>query len=276
MASTPGDAAAFEAAIIHACAEHERSHWRENGYRRCLVIDGFFVKFDSYQSLYPEFETQKYVFQCAKSNMSAPRVPEVIQFFHRDDQMAYMVMENIKFTPTPVPDLSQRVALAIQWLRDLPTPPPDRVRIGPLGSGRARHHLFKNYKAPLSFSSIQAIERYLNKAITRLPSRSAPVALVSLCNERLVFTQSDMDESNFGVDVEGRTCLFDFGAVGLLPESFASYTMSSSVQFTAAVAQHLGWPSSSNLHTMSKISRLLWILSNPTLGLDDNGNPRIA
>ncbi|KZT04173.1 uncharacterized protein LAESUDRAFT_703740 [Laetiporus sulphureus 93-53] len=274
MTSTPNDAAAFEAAIIRACAEHERSHWRENGYRRCLVIDGFFVKFDDYESLYPEFETQTYVFQCAKSNMSAPHVPEVIQFFHRDHQMSYMVMENLKFTPTPVPDLPQRAALAIQWLRDLPTPPPDRVRIGPLGSGHARHKFFKDYNAPLSFSSIQAIERYLNKASTKVTPRSGPVAHVSLCNERLVFTQSDMDESNFGVDVEGRTCLFDFGAVGLLPESFASYTMSSSVQFTAAVAQHLGWPSSPNLRTMGRISTFLWMYFDPTLGLDDNGNPR--
>jgi len=44
MMSTPGDAAAFEATIIAACAEHERASRWEHGYRRCLVIEGFFVK----------------------------------------------------------------------------------------------------------------------------------------------------------------------------------------------------------------------------------------
>jgi len=75
-----------------------------------------------------------------------------------------------------------------------------------------------------------------------------------------------MHESNFDVDTEGRTCLLDFGEVGLLPESFASYTVSLRAPFTVAVAQHLGWPSSSNLDTMSEISGFLWIYSDPKLG----------
>jgi len=54
--------------------------------------------------------------------MRAPRVPEVLHFFHRDYRMAYMVMEYIKFTPPPVPDLPKKAALAVQWLRDLPVP----------------------------------------------------------------------------------------------------------------------------------------------------------
>lgn len=166
MTSTPDDGNAFETVIVSACAEHERVHYWEKNYRRCLVIRGLFVKFDSYNSLYPQFETQKYVFQCSKGDVSAPRVPEVLQFFHRD-YMAYMVMEYINLTPPPTPDLPERVALAIQWLRDLP-PPPNRVRIGPLGSGRARHAIFKDYQAPLTFSSIQAVERYLNEVRSRL------------------------------------------------------------------------------------------------------------
>ena len=90
MTSTPDDGNAFEAVIVSACAEHERVHYWEKSYRRCLVIGGHFVKFDSYNSLYSQFETQKYVFQCSKGDVSAPRVPEVLQFFHRD-YMAYMV-----------------------------------------------------------------------------------------------------------------------------------------------------------------------------------------
>jgi len=164
MTPAPVDLAAFEDTIISACEKHERDHESEYDYRRCVVIEGAFVKFDCYYSLWPEFQTQTYVFQCAKPNMSAPRVPEVLHFFHRDDQMAYMVMEYITLTPSPVPDLPQKVAQALQWLRDLPAPT-ERVRIGPLGSGPARHTLFKDYTAPLSFSSIEALERYLNQCV---------------------------------------------------------------------------------------------------------------
>ena len=60
-----------------------------------------------------------------------------------------------------------------------------------------------------------------------------------------------MHESHFAVDTEGRTCLVVFGKVVLVPESFASYTLSLRDPFTVPVAQHLGWPSSSNLDTMS-------------------------
>jgi hypothetical protein len=171
------DLAAFEEAIINACAKHERDHRWERDYRRYVVVERAFIKFDSHHSLWPQFQTQTYVSQCAKLDMSAPRVPEVLHFFHRDHQMAYLVMEYIPLIPPPVPDLPQRAARAIQWLRDLPVPA-ERVRIGPLGSGHARHILFKHCIAPLPFSSIEAVERYLNKCVRgsileQLPSTNA-------------------------------------------------------------------------------------------------------
>ena len=82
------------------------------------------------------------VSQCAKLDMSAPRVPEVLHFFHRGYQMAYVVIEYITLTPSPVPDLPQKVTLALQWLRDIPAPT-ELVRIGPLGVGCDRYTLFK-------------------------------------------------------------------------------------------------------------------------------------
>jgi hypothetical protein len=157
-----GDQSTSEDAIIRACTEHEHNHRRDDDYRRCVVTQGYFVKFDSYNTLRPQVETQKYVSQRAKLDGSAPRVPEVLHFFHRDGRMGYVVMEYIKPTTTPVVDLPQRVALALQWLRDLPAPT-GHDGIGPLGKGRARHMLFKDYRAPLYFSSIQAIQRYLDE-----------------------------------------------------------------------------------------------------------------
>jgi len=160
---TPSEQALFEGTVISDCAEHDHNHLWDDGYRRCMVIQGYFVKFDDYETLRPQVETQKYVSQRAKLDGSAPRVPEVFHFFHRDFQMGYVAMEYINLMPTPVPDLTQRVALALQWLYDLPAPPPNHVGIGPLENGRACHVLFKDYKAPLSFSSIEAIQRYLDK-----------------------------------------------------------------------------------------------------------------
>ena|SRR5258708_30525259 len=93
-----------------------------------------------------------------------------------------------------------------------------------------------------------------------------PAAPTSISHEQLVLTQSDMHMSNFGVNDKGMMCLFDFGEVGLLPESFTSYTMSLTAPFTVDVAQHLVWLSCSNLDSMSKICRYLAILADLTLG----------
>ena len=52
-----------------------------------------------------------------------------------------------------------------------------------------------------------------------------------------LFIQSDTDASNFGVDDRGNTFLFDFDELGLLPESFASYTGSLTQSFTVEVTK---------------------------------------
>lgn len=101
-----------------------------------------------------------------------------------------------------------------------------------------------------------------------------PFKPVSISHEPLVFTQSDMHESNFGVDDNGKVVLLYFDAVGLLPVSFAQHTMSSKAPFTAAIAEHLGWPPSSNSLSMSAIRECMWKVYDPSLGLDEDGNPR--
>jgi len=71
-----------------------------------------------------------------------------------------------------------------------------------------------------------------------------------------------MNGGNFGVDLEGRICLFDFEEVGLLPESFASYTMA-----VRGVAPYLNWSRSPHLEAVSKIAQNLIIIANPTFGM---------
>ncbi len=120
--------------------------------------------------------------------------------------------------------------------------------MGPIGGGLICHRLFKNHKAPLAFSSIDALERYMNevhrclyffrvhhpttflfgqgrKLLSNLATDAAkPIIII---NDPLTFTQSDMHVSNFGVAECGDTVLLDFGQIGRLPLSFAKYTMES-------------------------------------------------
>ncbi|GJJ14320.1 hypothetical protein Clacol_008584 [Clathrus columnatus] len=268
---SPDNIVEFEEAVITACEEDQHNHKYDYGHKCGLVVRGVFVKYDNYYSLRPEVEMQKYVFEFAKSSRDAPHVPEVYHFFHRDQLMAYVVMEYINTTPIPDLELAPKVALALQWLRNVPAPS-DRVYIGSLEEGHARHRVFKDHRAPLPFSSVQALERYLNTVAARLRRRSA-IDDVSFLNERLVLTQSDMDESHFGVDDKERPCLLDFRSIGWLPESFASHTMSSIIPFIAAVAQHLDWPPSPNLLTMSRIRGFLGMYADRTLGLNEHGYP---
>ena len=100
--------------------------------------------------------------------------------------------------------------------------------------------------------------------LSSLPKQ--PVESVRFDGEPLIFTQSDMDASNFGVDDSGKTVLLDFGEIGLLPTSFAIFTMSLGTTFTAAVAKFLGWSGSSNIASMTVISHCLWQVSDPRFG----------
>lgn len=90
------------------------------------------------------------------------------------------------------------------------------------------------------------------------------VSPVSVSGERLMFSQSDMDNSNFGVDEHGRTVLMDFGEVGVLPETFIASTLCSKKH--ASIAASLGLLNNSNLKTMAVIRHLLWMLSDPRPG----------
>ena len=77
-----------------------------------------------------------------------------------------------------------------------------------------------------------------------------------------MFTQSDMDPSNFGVDQHGKTVLMDFGKIGLLPETFVAFTMAG--KRLAPIASALGL-SNSSTYSMALVSPALWMVATPTL-----------
>jgi len=162
----PDTLPAFQLAIIARCDEHERQESSKSDFRRCVVFEGHFIKYGSHKSLYPQYRTQQYIANLADGDASAPHVPKVYDYFTVEDKMAYLIMEYIEAQSTLPRDAPEKVAEALQWLRDLPAP--SDVTIGPVGGGPARHALFKNYTAPLCFSSIEALERYMNKVPPRL------------------------------------------------------------------------------------------------------------
>ena len=156
------DQTAFEADIVTACTKHKKEHWRDDDYRACVVIKpGYFVKYDSYKTLQPQIATQSYISHYAESQADAPRIPKVIHHFEGDQGRGYFVMEYIKLSDPSPSDLPERAAEAVKWLAGVPAPP-EHV-MGPLGPGLIRHGLFKDYKAPLLFSSIKALELYMDK-----------------------------------------------------------------------------------------------------------------
>lgn len=268
---------------MDTCKKHLEGHWKERGYRNHISIGTeYFVKFGNPKSLLPELATLEYIFEHARSHPDipcTPRIPQVKHHFENQITM-YMVMEYIPLANSP-PDLAERTIEALRWLSSVPAPPGHVF--GPLGGGLIRHRFFLDSTAPLAFSSIEALERYiarvrpclyflehqlmanLYQAMTRFrpPSVEPKLEPVILSGERLMFMQADMDSGNFGVDEHGNTVLMDFGDIAVLPESFAAYTLSSKDR-TGVMATALGL-SSSNVFSLAVASSLLWMTADPTL-----------
>lgn len=88
---------------------------------------------------------------------------------------------------------------------------------------------------------------------------------VSVRGERLMFIQSDLNESNFGVDEHGTTVLMDFQDVGVLPESFVAFSLGS--QNLLPVRDSLGLSGNTNGYSMAVIRTCLWMTGDETLGM---------
>ena len=75
-----------------------------------------------------------------------------------------------------------------------------------------------------------------------------------------------MDESNFFIDTKDKMCMVDFEGVGLLPQSFASYTMHSNA-FAKEVASYLDWSPTLNLSSIGRAGQILKTSGDETLGM---------
>ncbi|KAG8899498.1 hypothetical protein FRC01_010491, partial [Tulasnella sp. 417] len=260
--SLPKDFAALELAIIDAANLHEKEGSRVVGYRRFFPLGDYVVKFNDHARLLPEYLTLKYLFElAAKDGDAAPRVPEVHHFFYQQGRFAYMVMECIELAEVPPQELAAKAAEAVLWM--LGKGAPSTVVLGPLGSAYARHVVFKERVAPRKFTSVEALERFLNTGVENIRLRSR-IKDIRIAGEELVLTQSDINPGNFGVDTNGRPVIFDAATIGWLPESFANYTLLLTNEFATAVSKHVFAPEkaealkrSANLVSMSRVRALL-------------------
>jgi hypothetical protein len=149
--------------IIKRCAQHEEEERSKPNFRCCVVVEPYFIKYDNHVNLQYQYKTQQYIYEKAVNDPSAPRIPKIYDYFRNPDEMpmAYLVMEYIDVQPIPPRSVPEKVAEALQWLRQVPAPPD--VRIGSVGGGPARHTVFKDFTAPLRFSSQDAVQSYMNR-----------------------------------------------------------------------------------------------------------------
>ncbi|KIM41132.1 hypothetical protein M413DRAFT_445850 [Hebeloma cylindrosporum] len=262
-------------AIIELCDRHEKAHRLERDHRRCVVFGSYFVKYDAHVDLYCQYKTQEYLFNHSIGDPSAPRIPAVITYFAPEERWGYLVSELID-PIAPADDAPEAIADALRWLHRVPVP--TGLIFGPLGGGLARHRVFKNCEAPLRFSSIQALQTYMNRALDRVPRPHIPPNRppdMDFLDDALIFTQSDMHISNFALDKDNKICMFDFEAIGIVPESFARFTVTSRVwSFLGRVAECMGWTPDRNRESMARAGGVLLMVADPTLGLDVHGNPK--
>jgi len=94
---------------------------------------------------------------------------------------------------------------------------------------------------------------------------------VSDQKDRLMLTQSNMVLSNFGVDEQGKTVLMEFGEIGLLPETFVAYAVSSHHSL-APISRSLGLSNGSNA-SMARVCGYFGMISDPKLSLNEDGYP---
>ena len=150
-----------------------------------------FVKYcDS--RLFPEARTQQYIANLANLDAVAPGVPQVEHVFIDDHGGVYLVMEYIPlntFRPwverdaLPTDERNRRlqvaakaIAAALSWLMMCPLPV--CCKLGPIGGGRMQHDFFRKEEAPLEFPSVEALEKYVNKARIMLLSSMPFINLI--------------------------------------------------------------------------------------------------
>ncbi|KAK0184570.1 hypothetical protein F5146DRAFT_1125562 [Armillaria mellea] len=216
--------------IVQHCAA---AGYRQNGtYFAVQGIPRFWIKYGTSITL-GEALTQDQVAQIVNADpTSIVRVPQVYLVFLRE-RCRYIVMQDIAGDTVahrqPSPgryangDVAA-VAAAVKQLIGLRVPagtPPGHV-----GGGSIGHDFFLECKSTSEYPTVGDLQAQVNKALVLCPS--------------------DIDPSNFIVDLEGKVFAIDFGRTGYMPPSYVSYSLAQPKAFTKSVARLVGYPKSAN------------------------------
>lgn len=166
-------------AIISFCERNE-AEFENLQQRPFLTFEPYFIKCDDHFFLKFQCETQRYIYNKAIADPSAPRVPAVVDYFTDVEECkGYLVTELID-AATPADNAHEMVASALQWLRSVPAP--HGATIGTVGGGPARHETFKDFEAPLLFTDNESLQIYMN-ALSWY-SLSIPLSMTVLSNDK--------------------------------------------------------------------------------------------
>jgi len=290
-----------ELEVVLAAERHEQTNKSSNGnYSRVFVLGNFVVKYSEHVSIMRECQALQNLYELAiKGGDGAPRVPQVVHYFHRPNGFGYMIMERIHLRNVSEDELCGKTAKAVLWLRaqqmDL---------FGSLGGANTCHTVFQRDSAPHPFTRVAAAQTYLNEvrvslfrslfspacpdfsstceAVDRVRRRRQswmkPIANINLTDDNVVLTQSDMNQSNFGVALDdGRPVIFDAATIQALPKTLADFTLLQTTSFAKAVSAYVFHPVESNalLKSPSFIS-LAEVRSYLSMSDDDLGKFNLA
>lgn len=150
---------AFEQTIIAACAKHEEDNYRQPSYGRFIHFNDYIVKFGDSWCFSSEVKTHNHFAKITENDLTAPRVPLNHHSFEHEHRK-YAIIEPIQTVKVTEDVFVQKVTDAIRWMRNQARPA--GAALGPLGSGPVYHAIFMKKHAPLLFTSVVALEKYLN------------------------------------------------------------------------------------------------------------------
>ncbi|KAG6828912.1 hypothetical protein H0H92_006298 [Tricholoma furcatifolium] len=169
-----------------------------------------------------------------------------------------------------------KVAEAIAWLRSCPLPP--NASVGSVGGGRIIHPLWLDSEAPLLFTSTEALERYMDKALLKaydFHRRQDLAPSIRLTQLPLEFCHSDVTYDNFLIDPKTlEISLIDADSISILPAPLFLEDGLGENPFSEAVWRQLGIPHSPEAELLDFVRGMLVRFGNPTFATMQS-NPAI-
>jgi hypothetical protein len=222
----------------------------------CIRVAGkprFWVKYGNHSVIRGEGRTQAHVARIVNANpASVVRVPEVYLGFSRG-KLGYIVLDFVQGTTlaqckTPSGTYYKKdfeaVATAVHQLIDIKMPA--GTAPGPVGGGYIGHDFFVEYLSAVEYPTVGSLEAdvyelcfllaigishcrfraLVANKVLRILRHGLRVNFQIETADGLVLCPSDLNDSNFMIDNEGKLWAIDFGHTYFLPSSFMSYSLS--------------------------------------------------